>query len=74
MDPLNERLTNYLAPLARMGVLDCPNPLLAAHVFMGVLNEFSLWPLLIGRERLPVASDDVVEETIGIFIGRYRRR
>ena len=74
MDPLNERLTKYLAHLTRLGVLDCPDPLLAAHVFMGILNEFSLWPLLIGRDRLPVASEDVVEETIRIFMGRYRRR
>ncbi len=72
MDPLNERLAQYLAHLTRMGVLNCRDPLLAAHVFMGVLNEFSLWPLLIGRESLPVPSEDVVEETMRIFMGRYR--
>lgn len=73
MDPLNERLAQYLAHLTRMGVLSCQNPLLAAHVFMGVLNEFSLWPLLIGRENLPVPAEDIVEETIRIFMRRYRR-
>jgi len=73
MDPLTERLAQYLAHLTRMGVLNCRDPLLATHVFMGVLNEFSLWPLLIGRETLPVPAEDVVEETIRIFMGRYRR-
>src|SRR5262249_49678185 len=33
MDPLTERLTRYLAHLAAMGVLECSNPLLAAHQF-----------------------------------------
>lgn len=42
MDPLNDRLAKYLAHLARMGVLDCPDLRLATHVFMGVLNEFPL--------------------------------
>ena len=72
MDPLNERLAQYLAHLTRMGVLNCRDQLLSSHVFMGVLNEFSLWPLLIGRESLPVPSEDVVEETMRIFMGRYR--
>jgi TetR/AcrR family transcriptional regulator of autoinduction and epiphytic fitness len=25
-------------------ILDCRNPMLAAHQFMGILNELSLWP------------------------------
>ena len=39
---------------------------------MGMLNEFSLWPWMIGRESLAVPSEDVVEETMRIFMGRYR--
>jgi hypothetical protein len=27
-----------------MGIIECCKPLLAAHQFMGILNEFSLWP------------------------------
>ncbi len=73
MDPLTDRLAHYLAHLTRMGVLSCGDPLIAAHVFMGVLNEFSLWPLLIGRETLSVRSEDVIEETIQVFMRRYRR-
>src|SRR5271166_6171727 len=38
MDPQTERLARYLAHLTAMGVLNCRNPMLAAHQFMGVLN------------------------------------
>ncbi len=73
MDPQTERLTRYLAHLTSLGILDCRNPLLAAHQFMGALNEFSLWPWMMGRESLPVPAEDVVEETIRMFLQHYRR-
>jgi AcrR family transcriptional regulator len=72
MDPQTERLTRYLAHLTDLGILSCSNPTLAAHQFMGILNEFSLWPWMIGRER-PLASDkEVIEEAIRMFLQRYR--
>ena len=55
MDPQTERLIRYLAHLNAMGILDCRNPTLAAHQFMGMLNEFSLWPWMMGRESIPVS-------------------
>jgi TetR/AcrR family transcriptional regulator of autoinduction and epiphytic fitness len=73
MDPQTERLTRYLAHLTSIGVLNCRNPMLAAHQFMGVLNEFSLWPWMMGRESVPVPADVVVEETLRMFLQRYRR-
>ena len=73
MDPLNDRLARYLAHLTAMGVLNCRNPLLAAHQFMGALNEFSLWPWMIGRETLPVPAEEIVEETVRMFLRHYRR-
>jgi TetR/AcrR family transcriptional regulator of autoinduction and epiphytic fitness len=72
MDPLTERLTRYLAHLTAIGVLDCRNPLLAAHQFMGLLNEFSLWPWMMGRDRLPVPDEDIIEETVQMFLQHYR--
>ena len=56
MDPQTERLMRYLAHLTALGILDCRNPMLAAHQFMGMLNEFSLWPWMMGREGLPVSG------------------
>ena len=68
-----ERLARYLAHLTTMGILDCRNPMLAAHQFMGVLNEFYLWPWMMGRQGMLVPAEDVVEETIRMFLQRYRR-
>ncbi len=73
MDPQTERLARYLAHLTAMGILNCRNPMLAAHQFMGVLNEFSLWPLMIGRKNAAVPTEEIVEETIEMFLQHYRR-
>ena len=73
MEPQMERLARYLAHLTTMGILDCRNPMLAAHQFMGVLNEFYLWPWMMGRQGMLVPAEDVVEETIRMFLQRYRR-
>ena len=73
MDPQTERLARYLDHLTAMGILDCRNPMLAAHQFMGLLNEFSLWPWMMGRESVPVPDEDVVEETVRMFLRSYRR-
>src|SRR5271165_2936759 len=73
MDPLSARLARYLAHLTALGILDCRNPMLAAHQFMGLLNEFSLWPWMMGRTGIPVPDQDVVEETLRMFLRSYRR-
>jgi TetR/AcrR family transcriptional regulator, regulator of autoinduction and epiphytic fitness len=72
MDPQTERLARYLAHLTAMGVLDCRNPILAAHQFMGMLNEFSLWPLMVGRESLGIPGEEVIDETVRMFLRHYR--
>jgi TetR/AcrR family transcriptional regulator, regulator of autoinduction and epiphytic fitness len=72
MDPQTERLTRYLTHLTAIGVLDCCNPLLAAHQFMGMLNELSLWPWMTGRESIPVPDEDIIEETVQMFLRHYR--
>jgi hypothetical protein len=74
MEPQAERFTRYLAHLTAMGILDCRNPLLAAHQFMGMLNELSLWPWMTGRESLPVPEKDIIKETIRMFLQHYRTR
>jgi TetR/AcrR family transcriptional regulator of autoinduction and epiphytic fitness len=72
MDPQTERLTRYLAHLTNLGILTCKNPTLAAHQFMGILNEFSLWPWMVGRDRALASDEDVVEEAVRMFLQRYR--
>ncbi len=73
MDPQTDRLIRYLAHLDAMCILQCRDPTLAAHQFMGMLNEFSLWPWMMGRGGIPVSGEDVVEETIRMFLSHYRR-
>ena len=73
MDPQTERLARYLAHLTAIDILNCRNPMLAAHQFMGILNEFSLWPLMVGRRNLAVPAEEIVEETIQMFLRHYRR-
>jgi TetR/AcrR family transcriptional regulator of autoinduction and epiphytic fitness len=41
---------------------------------MGALHEFSLWPWMLGRDSLAVPAEDLVEETIRMFLQYYRRR
>jgi len=74
MDPQTERFTRYLAQQTAMGILDCRNPKLAAHQFMGILNEFSLWPWMMGRESLSISAKEVIEETTRMFLQHYRGR
>ena len=74
MDPQTERLARYLAHQTTMGVLDCRNPILAAHQLMGMLNEFTLWPWMMGRKTLAVPADEVIDETVRMFLMRYRRQ
>lgn len=74
MEPQTERLTRYLAHLTAMGIVDCRNPMLAAHQLMGMLNEFSLWPWMTGRQTVPVREKDIVGETIRMFLQYYRPR
>ena len=73
MDPQTERLVRYLGHLNAMGILDCRNPTLAAHQFMGMLNDFSLWPWMMGRGSIPVSRKNVVDETVLMFLSHYRR-
>jgi TetR/AcrR family transcriptional regulator, regulator of autoinduction and epiphytic fitness len=73
MEPQTERVVRYLAHLTAMGILDCRNPVLAAHQFMGMLNQLSLWPWMTGGERAPVPEKDIIKETIRMFVQHYRR-
>jgi TetR/AcrR family transcriptional regulator of autoinduction and epiphytic fitness len=73
MEPQTERLMRYLAHVTAMGILDCRNPMLAAHQLMGMLNELSLWPWMTGRESIAIPAEEVIEETIRMFLQHYRR-
>jgi TetR/AcrR family transcriptional regulator of autoinduction and epiphytic fitness len=72
MEPQIERLARYFSHLTAVGILACRNALLAAHQFAGILNEFFLWPWMMGRQGTPVPAEEVIEEAIRMFLQRYR--
>jgi len=40
---------------------------------MGMINELSLWPWMTGRESVPVPDEEIIEETIRMFLQHYWR-
>ena len=74
IDRQTERFARYLDHLTAMKVLACPNTTLAAHQFFGMLNEFALWPWMLGRQGLDVGTEDIVEGAVQVFLTSYRRR
>lgn len=73
MDPQRLRMERYVTQLTALGILDCRNPTLAAQQFAGMLNEVSLWPWMTGCESRPAPDEEVVEETVRMFLHYYRR-
>ena len=71
MDLQTDRLIRLLTHLTSLKVLNCRNPILAAHQFMGALNDVSLWPMMLGRDRIPIVDDEINEETVRMFMTHY---
>ena len=73
--PLLRMLTDLLARLTHARLLACPDPHIAARQFLGLIQEFVVWPhvMAIGpsAEQLP-AADVVVNEALLTFLARYR--
>ncbi len=72
LGPHLERFARYLSYLTSLGILDCPHPLLAAHQFLGLLNEPTLWQRVLDRDAAPVSPETVIEEAVGMFLLRYK--
>lgn len=73
--PLLLGFANCLKQLDARGLLDCKAPEFATHQFMGLIQEFVIWPrvMAIGSEAQPRdPPEHVVEEAIAMFMARYR--
>ena len=68
--PYLERFARYLSHLTSLGALDCPDPLLAAQQFLGLLNGPTLWPRIFNPESELASLDTVVKETVQISLMR----
>ncbi|WP_006602587.1 TetR/AcrR family transcriptional regulator [Streptomyces auratus] len=73
-EPLTKTLAGCLQRLHETGGIDCPAPELAAHQFLGLVQEFIIWPkvMAIGPDVMSIPPFDVVvEEGIAMFLSRY---
>ena len=72
IEPMMERFGRYLGMLTKAGVLGCRKPMLAAHQFCGMINEFFLWPWMLGRDPAIAPDAEVIEQTVQMFLRHYR--
>jgi AcrR family transcriptional regulator len=72
--PTLEALSGVLGAMAAQGVIGCPHPDIAARQFLGLIQEFAIWPhvMAIGpaANQLP-ARETVIAETVATFLCRY---
>lgn len=72
LSPYLERFTRYLSHMTSLGVLNCPDSLLAAQQFLGLLNGATLWPRIFNPGNVSSSSEAVAEQTVQMFLLRYR--
>jgi AcrR family transcriptional regulator len=72
-----ETLADILGAMHEQGVLDCDQPDIAARQFLALINEFSLWPKVLGAGAAQADvrdPDAIVTEAVATFLCRYGRR
>lgn len=73
-EPILKGFASALTAMAARGTIRCPHPELAAHQFMGLVQEFVIWPRVMaigkGLAELP-ANKTVIDEAIAMFLSRY---
>jgi TetR/AcrR family transcriptional regulator of autoinduction and epiphytic fitness len=75
--PLMEGFTKGLSQLHARGLIVCPHPAIAAHQFLGLIQEFLIWPRVMaigeGLRELP-SNHIVIDEAIAMFLARYGKK
>ncbi|GHE30265.1 TetR/AcrR family transcriptional regulator [Streptomyces thermocarboxydus] len=72
--PVVAAFTGRLDALVRAGRLRCPDTRLAARQFMGLVQEFLVWPRVMGFTEEIAAGpgpDVVIDEAVATFLARY---
>lgn len=76
-EPSLQALTGILGAMHQQGALDCPRPDIAARQFLGLVQEFAIWPhvMAIGpaAAELP-GRETVIAEAVATFLCRYSPR
>lgn len=72
--PAVSAVKNYIAELGRRGILDIPNPDLAAKQFLGLIDEAVLWGRVMGDEVILTQAEieEIVESGVAMFLRFYR--
>lgn len=72
--PLLRVLASCLERLCEAGTISCPSPSTAARQFLGLVQEFAVWPKVMAadasRTNIP-PTDVVIEEAVSTFLSRY---
>ncbi|MFZ4191734.1 TetR/AcrR family transcriptional regulator [Streptomyces pseudogriseolus] len=72
--PVAAAFTDRLDALVRAGRLRCPDTRLAARQFMGLVQEFLVWPRVMAFTEETAAGPDpdvVIDEAVRTFLARY---
>lgn len=72
--PVVAAFAGRLDDLVRSGRLHCPDTYLAARQFMGLIQEFLVWPRVMAFEEetnSQPAAEVVIEEAVLSFLARY---
>ena len=72
--PVAAAFTDRLDALVRAGRLHCPDTRLAARQFMGLVQEFLVWPRVMAFTEETAAGPDpdvVIDEAVRTFLARY---
>ena len=73
-EPILRAFAAALSAMAAKGMIRCAHPELAAHQFMGLVQEFVIWPkvMAIGDALAELPSNDlVIDEAVAMFLSRY---
>lgn len=73
-EPILKTFAAALAAMAKKRLILCAHPELAAHQFMGLVQEFVIWPrvMAIGKALADLPADEIViEEAVAMFLSRY---
>lgn len=76
-EPVVAAFTERLDALVRDGQLDCPDTRLAARQFMGLVQEFLVWPRVMAFTEESAGgpeADVVIEEAVRTFLARHATR
>jgi TetR/AcrR family transcriptional regulator of autoinduction and epiphytic fitness len=72
--PVVAAFVDRLDALVRSGALRCPDTYLAARQFMGLVQEFLVWPRVMAFNEEVAgqpATDTVINDAVRMFLARY---